>query len=375
VRITASNDEGDHHIDLAEVVARNADGKIVSPINSALSSVYSVENGPSKCLDGDLTTVCASLERTGAVLTLDYDEPVVAVAIFNRVNCLVCASRIVGATIEVVSGDSSFTDTFYPKEALVEGSVYQFQKPQQRIMVDGVEQTRYGTLGPGGVLNVELSLPVNHTIDDDRRKLIAEIKRNDNNNNEEDDNVLRFLQNDDRVIVTDPTKRYTPYNGVGILSFQTAEGVVMTCSGAVISRDTVLTNAHCIVDRTTFKYNTNFVFGPGGFDVNMENTGESPFGFWRNPLEAGYVLAFRVGQLAQNDIGIVRFGTGGRTGNTPRYLGDIVNVFGLRTTSNRGLLPADRDANNDFMIGPDAALVSTCAIVPRKSSLTQTNGH
>jgi hypothetical protein len=56
--------ESDHHIDLAEIVAQKIDGTIVKPLSSlgsGSSSIYSNRNGPSKCHDGDLAMVCASL--------------------------------------------------------------------------------------------------------------------------------------------------------------------------------------------------------------------------------------------------------------------------------------------------------------------------
>ena len=44
--------------------------------------------------------MCTSAETSGGILVLNYADPISYVVVFNRVNCLSCADRIVGSTFE-----------------------------------------------------------------------------------------------------------------------------------------------------------------------------------------------------------------------------------------------------------------------------------
>jgi V8-like Glu-specific endopeptidase len=325
-------------------MVQDVNGNILQPLSSSLSSTWSSDTGPQKCHDGNLATVCASAERTGAVLFLTYADSVASITVFNRVNCLSCATRIVGGTIEVHSPVGSFTDSFYPQNATVQGSTYNFRRIQERFLLNGLPQTEYGTIEPDGSFRRFATVPALDESNSARhhRSMKAQPRN------------LRSLLLDDRTVVSPEWK--VPYSAVGVL----LDGDGYQCTGVVISRTSILTSAHCVYDFAAGQVRKDFKFTPGGFD----HSGVSLYGTWsathrviicadyQTLLNANGASPGRWAELAGYDIALIELG-----GKSGRYVGDVAAIFGMRPTLANSPLPADRTASGGFMVGPDAALV------------------
>jgi V8-like Glu-specific endopeptidase len=75
------------------------------------------------------------------------------------------------------------------------------------------------------------------------------------------------IRTDDRVPVT---SRSYPWSAIGRLEFDTPEGASI-CTGTLVNKDVVLTNAHCVVDPKTRRPHQNIRFAPNLIGGRLKN--------------------------------------------------------------------------------------------------------
>ena len=98
-------------LNLAEVQAFSPLGKLLKPVGAELSTTYSDavagwETQASKCIDGKLSTMCASLDNSldkDPILVIDYGATVTiaSIQVSNRLTC--CSERIDGAAVSITN--------------------------------------------------------------------------------------------------------------------------------------------------------------------------------------------------------------------------------------------------------------------------------
>ncbi|HFK1809984.1 TPA: serine protease [Bacillus cereus] len=159
-------------------------------------------------------------------------------------------------------------------------------------------------------------------------------------------NILTYsvIGIDDRIRVNDTTSY--PYSAVVHIATQYNSGEIYGCTGALISKDTVLTAGHCIYNKEIGGWATNVIVTPGC------NGGQAPY------LPYKGTKLYSVSGWTDNENSNYDYGTIKLNGSP----GDYTGWFGYRTTyveSPKGLLavipgyPADKIGNERYTMWRD----------------------
>jgi len=142
---------------------------------------------------------------------------------------------------------------------------------------------------------------------------------------------------DDRIMI-EPTSQY-PFSSVGYLELKYSSGY-SRCTGTVISRNIVITAAHCLFDLETGEWAQSVAFLPG------MNGKSAPLGMFEAEnwvIQKGYVDSGAAigGDQHIHDIGIVEFNTD--VGNTTGWLAVGTNPSLPPFVANIVQYPADKE--------------------------------
>lgn len=127
----------------------------------------------------------------------------------------------------------------------------------------------------------------------------------------------KIINEDDRTPITDTTD--TPYRWLGVIDYTTSSDRKGTCTGALISKDTVLTAGHCAA-----RGNNNFTFTPG------RNGNHRPFG----TIQVTQVWYDKNISYTSHDWGILKLATpiGDKTGWFGMHIADRATLSNQHAT-------------------------------------------
>ncbi len=117
----------------------------------------------------------------------------------------------------------------------------------------------------------------------------------------------KIIKEDNRALITNTTD--TPYRWLGMIDYTTSANNEGICTGALISKDTVLTAGHCVA-----RGNRNFTFTPG------RNGNNRPFG----TIQVTQVWYDKNFDYINNDWGILKLAT---------PIGDKIGWFGMHVAN------------------------------------------
>lgn len=113
-----------------------------------------------------------------------------------------------------------------------------------------------------------------------------------------------------------------PYRSISYISMSFSDGDYM-CTGTVIGKDTVLTNAHCVYDTDNKQYLKS------GYIIPAVNDSHYSYGYYNiegYSVPSGYINS---GGSSQYDFAVMKVSTNGGL-----HIGDVVGSLGVKQVSN-----------------------------------------
>ncbi|PGC46198.1 glutamyl endopeptidase [Bacillus toyonensis] len=113
-----------------------------------------------------------------------------------------------------------------------------------------------------------------------------------------------------------------PYRSISYISTSFSDGDYM-CTGTVIGKDTVLTNAHCVYDTDTKQYLKT------GYIIPALNDSHYSYGYYNiesYSVPSGYINS---GGSSEYDFAVMKVSTNGGS-----HIGDVVGSLGIKQVSN-----------------------------------------